>query len=1067
VQPYAPVRATSRILPAIVSLALCGCGSGPPAPLAAPAVATASASAPAPPAPAWDYHPRFPAGLRTRIELDDGSWLFGGTAGERWRADPGKDTAASAAQLADEDLIAILRPASGGFVFVGDKGSLFSAAEPLGPFTEVRRPEHKLLRVAGRASVLIGVREDGALVRSSDGGKTFSPTPFGGGRVFDIAVAGDGRALLLSAPEQLWESSDGGASFKLSAAGSIGATHAGLDASGDPVAQGLLRSLSWPKGAPGLQPLRGPIEAPELDLMTDPKPGASGVALAAGKAALEGTRYVEAVAPGKSGALWTLAVSSLIGRASTTIPIPGSTECGKILVTIAGDRIVLGCLPASRGNQPLLMPSLKLIASDDGGLQWQSKVSGLVLDDRKARIKLLRSGTLLVTAACRPSGRRMCQANAPIRTTVRVTRDGLRLGELETPEAPVVPVQATGLEVSPDGKHLYWAGRLAAGRSIAVFVSDDEGLKYKPVPLDAARVSLGDGEQDKLLLETAQLDELGIDEQGNVSLTLTTSKGRLWLVFDEQGRAGSARLLPEETPSIAAAGRRALAYGARDGVLRASYDGGGTFENLGRVPPQAQAEGAIACRAAGCAIGNALSWQGWAKAPGGIVDGAEPMAKGKQRKWLTPLVCKASGAWQTISSAERMVSAHDADRNGAAWSTIVRERVRGAVSFAVARSLPAPRVEMLRVFEQAKSGDVALMVSSQAEGMAAIRYPIDRDGEGEIRYGNPLRNVEVGWVNLYDKGVKRGKVAESGTLTPEDASGWRTGDEASANAEILSVSMSGIFVCPHNSCEGTAKLGVFIDLQGRTRPISVPVWPAFMMHNERLAVRADMIHVEGTDVPLGFAQQTIAIGRAHPAAEGFRFQAMGLLPRSARESDYRVQYGWAFMEGSQLPALSVTLVHEREPAAYARILQFRAADRGVATLLPAPLQAEAGDPPRACTPADRKASYRVIAPTSAGARHPIRIESEGKAVWLLSDDAVMYGKAGEGCVSVLDTVGTGTRESGSMHALVDVSHPSTSWLFETEQGDNGNMLQWKTMQCSFDGSLVVPDSLKPEGGPKN
>jgi hypothetical protein len=202
--------------------------------------------------------------------------------------------------------------------------------------------------------------------------------------------------------------------------------------------------------------------------------------------------------------------------------------------------------------------------------------------------------------------------------------------------------------------------------------------------------------------------------------------------------------------------------------------------------------------------------------------------------------------------------------------------------------------------------------------MAAIRYPIERDGEGEIRYGNALRNVEVGWVNLYDRGVKRAKVAESGTLAPDDASGWRTGDEAAATAEILSVSMAGIFVCPHNNCEGSDKLATFVDLQGRARPVSIPQWPPFMMQSERLGVRADMIHVDGVDAPMAFVQQTIAIGRAQRSAEGFRFQAMGLLPQSARQSDYRVHYSWAFMEGPHQPALSVTVVHEREPAAYAR-----------------------------------------------------------------------------------------------------------------------------------------------------
>ncbi|MBI5531553.1 MAG: hypothetical protein HY898_02485 [Deltaproteobacteria bacterium] len=1044
-----------------LGLLIAACSSQPSTPLAAPNVA-ASARTPSATLPSgWDYHPKAPAGLRTRLTFEDGRWLFAGARGERWLADPREATAASASMLADEDLVAILRSQQGDYTFVGSNGTLYVSKQPLGLFTEVVRPARKLTHVVGRGATLLGVPEAGGLVRSSDGGRTFQPVAFEGGRIFDMAVASDGRALILSAPEQLWESTDGGTTFKLSASKTIGAMSAEVDASGDLVARGLLRSVAWRKGAPSMQPLPGPVEAPDYDLMTDPKPGPSGAALNAGSATLQGTRYLEAVAPKKPGSPWTLITSELLGRATVDTSIPGTSECARMLVAASRELVVLGCLVGSKSGQALMMPTLKLFVSNDGGMTFESKLAGLVADERRARMRLLPSGTLLLTGACRPVTRRLCQVSAPVRVAVSRGRTSLHLGEVETAKAPMAPVQAIGVEVSPDGKRIYWAGRLAAGRALAMFVSDDEGATFKPIVLEPNRLGLGSADEARSLFETSQPDELGMDEQGNVSLTLTMPNGRMWLVFDREGRVGSSRILPPESPMIAAAGRHALVFGAKDGAVQVSHDGGGAFEKLGTLPMDAQVEAGqsvVACRAVGCAMGSAFSWQGWTSAPGGRIESPQAKEQAAPAKLLTPIVCKVpQGPWHQLPRVERPVTAFDADRGGTAWSAIVREHKRGAVSFVAARSTPKPHVDTIQVLQPAATDDVALVTSSQAEGMAALRYPIERDSDGELKFGRPLRNIEVGWVNLYDAGVKRAKLAESGTLGPEDAAGWRPGEEVTANAAILSVSMGGIYVCPHASCEGSDKLGAFLDLAGQAHPISVPKWPTFVFSGQHLSARGDIIRVEGKDVPLAFLQETLALARAHRAEGGFRFDAMTFLPESARQDKFRVQFSWAFMEGTHVNALSVTLVHPTEPAAYARILQFRAADEGVATVIPAPLLSEAGDPPRACTPADRKSSYRIVAPTSGGRRHPIRIDgATDKPMWLLSDDAVVFGRAGAACVSMLGTVNVGP-ESTSTSALIDVANLQASWLFEFDPSESG--LQWRSMQCAFDPSVRPPPSV--------
>jgi len=1048
-------------------MVLAACGSQPPAPLTAPRVEPSARPAATVLASGWDYHPKAPAGLRTRLVFDDGRWLFSGTAGERWLADPREATAMSASMLADEDLVAVLRSEPGGFTFVGSRGTLYVSKEPLGVFTEVLRPKRKLTQVSGRGNTLLGVPEDGGLVRSSDGGRTFAPVAFEGGRIFDMAVAADGRALILSAPEQLWESSDGGASFKLSASRSIGAMTADVDAAGDLVARGLLRSVAWRKGAASVQPLLGPMEAPDYDLLTDPKPGPSGAALNSGSATLVGTRYLEAISPKKQGSPWTLITSELLGRAKVETPVPGTAECARMLVTASRDLIVLGCLVGSKRGQSLMMPSLKLFVSTDGGMMFQSKAAGLVADERRARLRLLESGNLLLTGTCRAVTRRLCQIAAPMRIALRPSRSQLHLGEIETATAPVVPVQSLGLEVSPDGKRVYWAGRLAAGRGLTMLVSDDAGEHFKPVPVDGNRLGLGDAQETRAVLETSQPDELGMDEQGNVSWTLTTPKGRLWLLIDRDGQVGSARLMPPDLPLLAAAGRHALGFGGKDGVVYVSHDGGGSFEKLGRLPMDAQADAGlsvVACRAAGCAMGSAFSWQGWATAPGGLIESpARPESK-KVTRLLTPIVCRVpDGPWHQLPRAERAVTAFDADRGGTAWSAVVREPRRGAVSFAVARSAPKQRVEMIHVLEPATTDDVAVMVNAQAEGMAAVRYAIDRDPDGEIKVGRPMRNIDVGWVNLYDAGARRARIAESGVVAAEDLTGWRPGEPAVANASILSVSMGGIYVCPHAACGGTDKLASFIDIAGRARLVSIPKWPSFSFDGRNMIARGDMIRVEGKDVPLAFVQETVALARAHRADGGYRFDALTFLPESARQDRYRVQFSWAFMEGPHTNALSVTLVHPTEAAAYGRIVQFRANDEAVGTVIPAPLLSEAGDPPRACTPSDRKSSYRIVAPTSGGRRHPIRIDmAKDNPVWMLSDDAVVYGKAGSACVSTFDTITTRPQNS-AMHALIDVPNPQASWLFEFDPSES--TLQWRAMQCAFDPSAQVPDSISTDAEP--
>lgn len=365
----AALRAASAICAALLFPA---CGA-PPSSVAAPSPAASApetpASGKAPPS-GWDYHPKTAARLRARLTLPDGRWLLAGDGGERWIADPAAGTASAAPTLAAENLVAIAALPSGSFGFVGETGTLHVAKDPIGPFDEVVRADPAVVQVHGQGEKLIGVRGDGTLVRSTDAGRSFVPMRYEGGRVFDAAVAADGRTLLLAAPEQLWQSADG-VSFERREGGGLGIFQVGLDPAGDPAARGMRGGLIWRSGSKELQASALVPFTSDYDLLTDPLPGSSAAALASGGAAVVGADYFGAIEPAKEGGRWSLAVGGLLGRARQVVPIEGSEECGRMLVTASQESVVIACLARSKSSQSLIMPRVKLIVASRPGLVFE------------------------------------------------------------------------------------------------------------------------------------------------------------------------------------------------------------------------------------------------------------------------------------------------------------------------------------------------------------------------------------------------------------------------------------------------------------------------------------------------------------------------------------------------------------------------------------------------------------------------------------------------------------------------------------------------------------------------
>ncbi len=1056
----------------LFALLLMGCAGRSTSLTSAPPAAAKSAAAPTSPIDTiWDFHPKTPASRRARLDLAHDQRLRVGGDGERWLVDLRAGTARAAPLLADEDLVSISRAADGSFVFVGERGSIFVAASPLGAFTSVRQPDPNIVRVQGAGNVLVGIRSDGKVAKSADGGKTFVPVQLQSERLVDVAIAADGRVLLLGAPEQLWQSADGGGSFARVGAGGIGLMDIGLDAAGNPVARGLLKTMEWTdRTNPQLQPLQGRYEPTPMDLLAEPVRGANGASLLEGSATLVGMRYFEAVAPEKPEDLWQLATGNLVGPLRLD-RIGPSQGCSKARVSAWGNRIAIACLSGSRRSESpeprsqASMPSVRLLFSHQAGVTFESKPTGLLADELAARVLVLASGTVLLSGMCRTTGHRLCEPNAIWRAAVN-PEPPLRIEAVTNSEMPALSGRVGAPVVSPDGKRVYAPARLAANRAFAVLISDDDGASFRAVKFDFKATALGAEKDSELLLRSLQFGEMRIDAAGTLSLILLTSRGQAWTVFDRDAHLLSARLMDGKRAYLAAVGTHALAFSDSDDddPLEQSDDGGATFQKVAQLRPGTlthEAHPTVGCGASGCAMGEEFSRQGWGRAAAGLVDREHPTALNKPKtNYLSTIVCRTSDDHPSaIQGDVQFPSLHHADLGPTAWSITVTDRSHAAVSVVSGFKSPKPHTDT-QVLLAPASIDYAFSVVSQAEGMAALRYPIERDAYGNGRTGAPMRNVEVAWLNQLDRPAKHAKIADAGTLRAGDLYASRSAP-GNATPALLSVSLEGMFVCPHASCDGSDREAIYIDSRGAQHPVRMPTWPKFMLPGDQAArIRSDMISVDGQAIPLAFVQDKMALARARPGdGGGFRFEAMTFLPLALQQKGYGVTFSWAFSQSSRVVSLAITVAHATEPTAFARMLQFHGNDAGVATLVGAPVQSKLGDPPRVCTDSHRKGTFRVVGPVEGGARHPVRIDTSPKnSTWLVTDEAILYGTDQEPCVSVYGTEQVPSITS-RYRALIDVSDMRHSWLFERGSAAE---LTWRTLECRFDPSVKLPGTLRRE-----
>ena len=347
--------------------------------------------------------------LLARHELPTGPVLYAGERGERWLFDRKTNAVRAAARLAPESLIAVLRLADGGWLFVGQSGTGYEAREPLGPFVRTSAPLDKLARVSAAGTSVVGVTRDGALVQSGDAAASFKPVGANDIRYVDVMMADSSRGLALSLPEATWQTKDGGSTWTKPRRAHMGAIGFGWD---DKQGVAVQTALSWVPGIRTARPLsrlsavrprrrasssrRGPRAGPMRRRWPRDVPSCSTTSIwrfAREAGASASSRRVGRRSPARMGALaWADG-----GNARST-PIEAAQGCQSVRLAGFGRWLYFACARAARREPTSHHPPQRGRRKELRGRPLQPRE----LAPADLALAVGTDGDLIVTGVCAP-----------------------------------------------------------------------------------------------------------------------------------------------------------------------------------------------------------------------------------------------------------------------------------------------------------------------------------------------------------------------------------------------------------------------------------------------------------------------------------------------------------------------------------------------------------------------------------------------------------------------------------------------------------------------------------------
>lgn len=999
--------------------------------------------------PEWRYHPRRPAQLTRTYELPRGERLFVGDAGERWLISPDAAAAQPASALAPEQLVGILSGRSEPWIFVGESGTTYEAAAPLGPFVASSAPQERMASVSSGEQHLLGISEDGRLLLSANAGHWRAVGP-AQERFSDVAVWPP-HALALAIPERIWWSSDEGRSWAALAAAPFGAERFDRDEEQGAVVRAALgpKRVTFADGAPPrLEPLGRNVRPAEPALSVPPVEGANARAIAAGRATLSGGDYFEVELGVRPET-----ISGRLGGALVRRKAPLLSPCVEVAVASFQRWVYVACTRERSGTAR----SFEFLRSSDGGESFEREPYTARGNPEVLRMAAGADGTLLVTGVC-PAQDELagCHARGIQQRRERADDAGAGVG-LEPVAAPALDDNALALTFAADGRGAYAVGQRTKSDALFIFAARD--LRHGFVAREISRLDpAGSAAQRQVKSLTAARD-------GQLSLVTSQSSGPDQLVLlDASGRTASINAPPIELATLGAYGAWALAVGPEE--VWESLDGGAHWQSIGRLPralcppARSRCNPPVFCQYDGCALGDALTRLGW-RAEQAAVAPVLPPTPARERATRGALrktfACElADSEWSELAGVDRLPDISQAALGKAAWFALSADDALAAaglwIADGVARTSPdgAPRVrhsELLRPSE--RPAERAYHATLQVEGAAALRYPVPGSPGTSSTH---IASVEIAWENLFEGRRGHAVIADAGPQQPGDFV-KTTGAARRAQVDLLSISSGGIFARIHRQPEHD-QVTYFLD---GTSVQQIAPLTGDLVHGK--GVTREMIRLGADSLALLYVSQGSTLVRARRQHERWRFDAMTLGFFDAERFALRQNQLLTYAGGR--PALHVT-TRFASGSSEATLFPLQAEGVPFGAGTPVPTQLQLLDGSFGCTPQQRQ-TPRLLSPFAPGTRHPVFVQDpvEPQRVFL-TDAAVMHGTLDSACAQAFDA--EPVRTPGSMpgareRALLSAEGPS--WLFRLapDNSRRDTRVEYRTMKCSFDPGLEIPPEV--------
>lgn len=1023
------------------------------------------------------YHPIRQAPMQTERRLNDGRLLLAGKRGERWLFDPKSQGLTAGANLAPEDLIAVL-DADDGYLFIGQSGTSYEAKNPLGKFLRSSAPLEPLVRVSAARHSIVGIPADRSLTRSADGAASFSRV--GPVRVAfaDVQLAADGTGLALAIPEALWLTRDEGASWTELNVKTLGAFALARDRRGSLRIDTVFGPYRFRDLPPRLEP--GVDLAPDLTMNAPPR-GPDAAALADGRAVVLGARYLEVSASSAHPSDYELWQGPLDGKLEAS-PLPELKGCPNARVAGFDRYLELACFrgPNDAGSVPV-----SFFRSANHGAEWSQEPFVSFGTPLSFRFALGAGGVLITTGLCGAPGpgcstrgvfvrREAASDVVPPKHTASESKSPRPKVELFASATPTLGESALGLAFSLDGRTSYAVGRRSKTGALAIFVSSDGGKSFEARDLDLVRADSEDEDQYwEHTQSSVRLESFAAAEDGSLSLVLADRRGRALIVADEQGRLLSGSKPPDDGALLGAVGMRAFAVLPKSRKAWESLDGGVSWRALPRFPlalcaSDNDCDFKLYCVAMGCLIGNEISRIGWAGQNDDDDETSPPAAREPspliERKVSAPIACALGDApWQTLAGVREVPNSHDAALGKLSWVAVASDPAHAAVGMVQGIGGPHSHFETVTLLAPVSHpNEYAFVVLDQVEGAAALRYRLPEDPAKDSH----LRNIEVAWDNALAGQVAHALLPDGGPVAPADYTLGETTQHA--DPDLLSIGEGGLYLRLHHTAED-AQDTWFFDGHSNTR-IPPVKWPT--PSNAR--GRTEMARSDHAHLPLMLFGRGTAVARARRVASDWEFDAetTGLPDPSAFGLSQSGNVGYlGNNSGLYLQTQTVEGLH-----ASAAFYPFRASGKVTGPPLAVPTQASLADRPSRCTTKDLATTPRTDANFLPGTRHPILVtDTSDPPRLLLSSGAVLYGTPENACVTAYDAdeVAIDNAQLRRERALLSLDDLEHSWLFRLLQDPGGasSVVQVRTMKCHFEPDLEVPNevfrapgTLIPRGG---